>query len=351
MGSIQDAIVISVSVVSVDATKTMYGIPAIVGESTYSTKDSPKKYTSLATVGTDHGTSSKIYTAAEAIFAQGCKYLYAVAISAATPGSPTATEVETALATLALYAKNRLIHGVCLAGIHSDSTTLTAKLKTFADTNSVIFTVTNPDNATVSQITTAAAALSSANGYFLAHADTNQTGDIAAAALGLLSVLKPWISPKWKELTVDVNEFFTPTDVVSLEAAHINGVIDLGDDITRMSQALTTQEDGDPKFIDITRVKYYVAQVTQTAIAQYLLASEVVPYTAAGLKYIASEIKNAMEGLVSDGALAEYTVTMPSIDDIEPSDKADRRITGIKIKIKNAGAIQEMVIPITLEAI
>ena len=351
MGSIQDAIVIDVSVVSVDTTRTMYGTPAIVGESTYSTKDSPKKYTSLAAVGTDHGTSSKIYTAAKAIFAQGCKNLYAVSMTVATAGSPTATEVETALATLANYAKNRLIHGVCLAGISSDSTTLTAKLKTFADTNRVIFTVTNPNGATVAEITAAAPALSSANGYFLAHADTNQTGDVAAAALGLLSVLKPWVSPYWKEIVVGVDTFFTPDDGPTLEAARANYVIDLGDDVTRMSQAITTKDDGDPKFIDITRTKYYVAQVLQNAIAQYRIATEKIPYTATGLKYIAGEIKGAMESLVSLGALSEYTVTMPDIDDIDASDKADRRLTGVVIWARNAGDIQEFTIPLTLEAI
>lgn len=352
MPNIPGAVTINASVVAADPSLTMYGTPAIVGESTYATKDTPKKYTSLASVGTDHGTSSKIYLAAAAIFAQGVRNLYAVAISAATPGSPTATEVETALATLANYARDKLIHGVCLAGIHSDSSTLTAKLKTFADTYSVIFTVTNPNGATAATIAAAIPALSSANGYFVAHADADQTGDVAAAALGRISVLKPWVTPYWKEVTCDVNAFFTPDDLRTLEAARANCIVDLKNDgTTRFSEALTTQVDDEPRYLDITRLKYYMVQVLQTAIADYRIAAEKIPYTATGLKFIGSEIKNAMEGLVSDGALAEYTITLPNIDDIDEADKAQRRVTGISIWARNAGDMQGFTIPLTLEAI
>ncbi|PKG32191.1 hypothetical protein, partial [Methanoregula sp.] len=211
MGNIPDAIKINASVVPATRFVTQWGTPAIVGESTYATKDTPKLYTSIDAVKTDHGTSSKITVAATAIFAQGVRRLYAVAINAATPGTPTATEVETALATLDTYATSRLINGVCLAGIESDESALTAKLKTFADTNNVIFTVTNPNGATVANITSATPALSSANGFFLAHADSDQAGDVAAVALGLLMALKPWVSPFWKEVVTDVDAFFLPS--------------------------------------------------------------------------------------------------------------------------------------------
>lgn len=351
MGNIPDAITIDASVVPATRFATQWGTPAIVGESTYSTKDTPKLYTTIDAVKADHGTSTAITIAATAIFAQGVRRLYAVAITAATPGTPTATEVETTLDTLSTFASGRLINGVCLAGICSDQTTLTAKLKTFADANNVIFTVTNDNGATVSEITGAMAALSSANGFFLAHADTDQAGDVAAAALGLLMALKPWVSPFWKEIDADIDEFFLPSQGPTLETALANFVTDLGDGITRVSQGLTTQSAGNPKFIDITRTKYYMAAALQNAIASYRIATEKIPFTAAGLKYIEGELKAALENIRTLGAISEYSITMPLIGDIDPDDIQDRKLSGVYIWAKLAGDMQEFDLNLTPEAI
>jgi len=351
MGNIPDAITINVSVVPASRFATQWGAPAIVGESTYATKDTPKLYTSIDAVKADHGNSSAVSVAAAAVFAQGVRRLYAVAVTAAVPGTPTATEIETALATLTTYATGRLIHGVCLAGIESDSTTLTAKLKTFADTNSVIFTVTNPNAATVSDITGAMAALSSVNGFFLAHNDTDQAGDVAAAALGLIMSLKPWVSPYWKEIVTDVNAFFLPTQGPTLEAAKANYITNLGDGITRVSQGLCTKSDGVPKYIDITRTKYYCIQVLQNAIAAYRIATAKIPFTDAGLKFIEGEIRGAMEGIKANGAISEYSITMPKLDEIPDDDLQDRKLSGIYVWARLAGDIQEFDLNLTLEAI
>jgi hypothetical protein len=351
MGNISQAITINASVVAASTLLTQYGTPAIVGESTYSTKDTPKKYTALTTVGTDHGTSSKVYIAAEAAFAQGVRAIYVVAINASTAGTPTATEVEAALATLGAFATNHLITGICLAGIGSDKDTLTAKLKTFAEANGLIFTVTNTNGATAAEIVADVTALSSANGYFLAHADSDQTGDVAAAALGTLSVLKPWVTPYWKEITSDVNAYFAPSDGATLEAAKVNYILDLGDGVNRMSQALTTLTTGTPKYIDITRSKYYIALTLQNAIAQYRIATEKIPYTATGLKYIAGELSGALEKLISVGAISVYTVTMPDIDSIDAADIEDRKLTGVKVSGTLAGDMHAFEIDLTLEAI
>ncbi len=351
MGNIPDAIKINASVVPATRLSTQWGTPAIVGESTVVTKNTPKLYTSIDAVKTDHGTSSKITVAATAIFAQRVRRLYIVAISATTPGTPTASEVETALAALNTYATSRLINGVCLAGIESDETTLTAELKEFADANNLIFTVTNPNGATVANITGATTALSSPNGFFLAHADTDQAGDVAAVALGLLMALKPWISPFWKEVVTGVDTFFLPNEGPTLEAGKANYITDLGDGVTRISQGLTTKSDSSPKFIDITRTKYYIAQVLQNAIASYRIATEKIPYTAAGLKFIEGELKGAMESIKAAGAISDYTITMPQIDAISSADIQNRKLSGVHLWGKLAGDMQEFDMDLMLEAI
>ena len=351
MGSIKDAITINASVVPATQFVTQWGVPAIVGESTYATKDTPKLYTSVDAVKADHGASTAISVAATAIFAQGTRKLYAVAVTAAIPGSPTATEIETSLATLTAHATNGLINGVCLAGIESDATTLTAKLKAFADTNNLIFTVTNPNSATVSDITGATAALSSANGFFLAHADTNQAGDVAAVALGKLMALKPWVSPYWKQVVTDVDKFFAPADGPTIEAAEANYIIDIGDGLTRISQGICLKSDNNPKFIDITRTKYYIESVLQNAIASYRASTEKIPFTAAGLKFIEGELRGAMESVKSQGAIDNFTVTMPVYATLDPDDVSARKLTGIHVWARLAGDIQEFELDLTLEAI
>jgi len=352
MGTIPDAITINASIAPATRFVTQWGVPAIVGESTYATKNTPKAYTSLAAVKTDHGNSTAIAVAAAAIFAQGVRRLYAVSMTVSSAGSPTATEVETALATLTTYATGRLINGVCLAGIESDQTTLTAKLKAFADANNVIFTVTNANSASVATITGALAALSSANGFFLAHADTDQTGDVAAAALGLLMALKPWVSPYWKEIVLeDVDTFFLPSEGPTIETALANYVCDLGDGITRCSQGLTTKTDGIPKYIDVTRTKYYIVGVLQNAIAAYRIAAEKIPFTDTGIKFIEGELRGAMESVKSDGAISTYTITMPTLAEISDADLADRKLSGIEVWARLAGDIQEFDLDLVLEAI
>ncbi len=351
MPSIPNAITVTVNVVPATSHLTQWGVPAIVGESTYATKNTPKLYASLAEVQTDHGSASAVTAAAQAVFAQGVRRLYAVAATVAEAGSPTAGEIETALATLTNYAKNRLIHGVCLAGIFSDDAALTAKLKAFADARNLIFTVTNPAAASAATIADTTAALSSPNGFFLAHADAEYTGDVAAAALGVIMALKPWVSPYWKPIDCDVAAYFEPDDEPTLEAAGANYVTDLGDGVNRISNALLTQADGDPKFLDITRTKYYLVAAIQDAIASYRMATEKIPYTPAGLKFIEGEILEVMERVKTAGALSSYRVTMPDFDQILDDDMQARRLSGINIWARLAGEIHEFAINLTLEAI
>ena len=351
MPSIPNAITVTVNVVPATSHLTQWGVPAIVGESTYATKNTPKLYASLTEVKTDHGDTSAVTIAATAIFAQGVRRLYAVAATVSEAGSPTAAEIETALATLTNYAKNRLVHGVCLAGIYSDDADLTAKLKAFADAKSLIFTVTNPAGASAATIAGATEALSSPTGFYLAHADAEYTGDIAAAALGVIMALKPWVSPFWKAIDCDVAAYFDPDDEPTLEAAEVNYVTDLGDGVNRISNALLTQTDGNPKYLDITRTKYYLVAAIQDAIASYRMATEKIPFTPAGLKFIEGEIIETMERVKAAGALSSYRVTMPDFDQIPTEDLDDRRLSGILIWARMAGEIHEFALNLTLEAI
>lgn len=344
MPELGDAIKITVT----DATAAMpsreWGTPAIVGESAYATKEAPKLYYSLAAVKEDHGAETDISVAAAALFAQGVRKIYAVAIDAATAGSPTATEVGDALDTLAPYASEKLIHGVCLALITDGL--LLAKLKTFADANNVIFTATNAPGDTASAITTVASALSSGNGLYLAHADTDTTEDVAAAALGVIMTLRPWNTTFWRYINVAVNEYFAPGDVPTLEAAKINVITNRVDRVNRISNALTLS--GSPKFIDVTRTKYYAVTAIQNSVATLRLRMTKLPYTPAGLDYVRGAIAQALEGMVRTGALHTYTIAMPAFEDIPDADKANRVLQNVNINAVLAGDIHTFDLNLTV---
>jgi len=344
MPELGDAIKITVT----DATAAMpsreWGTPAIVGESTYATKETPKLYYSLADVKDDHGAATDISVAAAALFAQGVRKLYAVAIGAAAAGTPTVDEVEDTLDTLAPYASEKLIHGVCLAGITTSA--LLAKLKTFADANNVIFTATNALGDTVSAITTVASALSSANGFFLAHADTNTSEDVAAAALGVAMTLRPWNTTFWRYVNIGINEYFAPGDVPTLETAKVNVITNRIDRVNRISNALTLS--GSPKFIDVQRTKYYAVTAIQDSVATLRLRMTKLPYTPAGLDYVRGAIAQALEGMVRAGALHTYTVSMPAFEDILDADKTNRILKNVNINAVLAGDIQTFDLNLTV---
>ena len=343
MPELGDAIRITVT----DATAAMpsreWGTPAIVGESTYATKETPKLYYSLADVKRDHGTGSDISVAAAALFAQGVRKLYISAVDV-TAGEADANDVEAALTPLAPYAGQKLIHGVCLAG--NTKTTLLAKLKDFADANNVIFTATNAPGDTVGDITNAASDLSSGNGFYLAHADSDTTEDVSAAALGVLMTLRPWNTTFWRYINVAVNKYFAPGDVPTLEAAKVNVITNRVDRVNRISNALTLS--GSPKFIDVTRTKYYAVTAIQDSVASLRLRMAKLPYTPAGLDYVRGAIAQALEGMVRSGALHSYTIAMPAFEDIPDADKANRVLQNVNINAALAGDIHTFDLNLTV---
>ena len=348
MPELGDAIKITVT----DATAAMpsreWGTPAIVGESAYTTKETPKLYYSLADVKADHGgaagASTDITVAAADLFAQGVRKMYVVAIDATEAGAPVADEVAAALNTLTPYASEKLIHGVCLAMI--TETTLLAALKTFADANNVVFAVTNAPGDTVTAISNAASSLASGNGIYLAHADSTFTGDVAAAALGTLMTLRPWNTTFWRYINVAVTKYFAPGDVPTLETAKVNVITNRVDGVNRISNALTLS--GSPKFIDIVRTKYYAVTAIQDSVASLRLRMTKLPYTPAGLDYVRGAIAQALEGMVRSGALHSYAISLPPFEEIADADKANRVLKNVNIMAVLAGDIQTFDLNLTI---
>ena len=355
MPGIEDIVKVSTSLeVSAVPAKT-WGTPAVVGESSYATKNTPKLYSSLADVKADHGDDSDVTKAAAAIFAQGVRKLYAVSMEVATPGSPKPAEVEAALNSLADLALQKKVNGVCLAGIPSnqegsdDGTTnikLSTKLKAFADAYGVIFTVTNENGQAVDDIIADASNLASPNGYYLAHADPDTTEDVAAAALGVIMTRKPWETIAYRAINVGVNAYFSANDLATLESNKVNAIIQGPNGENRTSAGLTLS--GEPKFLDITRTRYYLETLIDDRLTSLRLRATKIPYTEAGLEYVRAAIASACEEAVRVGALASYNIVMPAFEDIPDDWKAQRILKNVSVTAVLAGEVETFELNLTI---
>ena len=340
MPDIGHAVTVNAALVSTPRGVTDWGTPVIVGESTFATKNTPKLYYTASAVHTEHGSTSDIGVAATSIFAQGVRKCYVVSVD---EGAPTAEEIETALATLTNYATEYLIDGVCLAGI--SDVDLLAKLKAFADANKIIFTATHAPGATVENILTIRSSVQSENGYFVAYADPKPVDDVAAVALGRLLTLKPWVSPLWRPVVMDTNVFFSPTDLVTLEAGNVNALISLSGKVC-LSNGLTTSST--PLYIDVTRAKYYITRQCQLAVANLRMQMEKIPYTQSGIDYVKGALGACLSDIQREGAITAFNVGVPAIESISESDRAARRLTGITVSVVLAGEIHTFSIDLSV---
>jgi len=342
MPDVKDAVKITSSVKSPSAAATQWGVPAIVGESTATDKDTPKRFVTLDSIETEHGGESDIYLGAVAMFAQGVREVYTVAIDADTAGTPTATEVETALGTLESYAASGTIAGAVLAAITASD--LLEELQTFADSNKVVFVATHAADATVSGIVTLAAGLESENGMVVAFKSVG-SDDVACAVLGAIMVHKPYHTLTWLKVNVDVDDYFSPTDVQSLETGRVNPVIYYKGE-NRLGNGLSLKST--VPYLDITRTRYYISGLLSEAVADGRLSAATIPYTKAGIEAVRGWLLSPLESLVKAGAISEYSIEMPDIENISDADKAARKLTGVLISVQIAGDIQTYELELTL---
>jgi len=347
MPNIADAIQITVTIENSAANAVEWGVPCIVGEqavvegaygSGLYAVNTPKLYTNAEAVKTDHG-EGDLYNACVVCFNQGVRKLYAMAVAFATPGTWVAETLTTSFASIHDLAVNGSFSGMCLAGTPSIAA-MTA-MKTWADTHNIVFTATNVPvadfHAGISTVVSDITALASRNGVYLACANTTGAGHIAAAALGVLMTLEPWISPYWDALNTTVTKDITRDDIVTIEAANGNGIVTITG-YPRFSNGKTTLG-GDYKYIDITRTQYYAMSRIKNSLIAFRLNMAKIPYTNAGIESVKTAIESPLETMKRAGAISEYSIVVPDIDDIAVEDKADRILSGVTVNCTIPGDI------------
>ena len=352
MPSVANAIVIRASVVPLAARSSQYGVAAVVGLSDADGKNTPREYTQLSTLLTDHGADTPVGVAATAAFENGVGSLYVVSISA-TADQPTADEVAAALDTLLPHVTTHDVAGVCLAGIYSDQPELLKKLAAFAETNQGIFTVTHPAGTEAADIVSAAKQIDRGHGMFVAHADLDFTGGIAAATLGQIMTLHPAYRIGWTAVDAAVTKYFSAADVETLETGRVNAVLLLRNDgrIYLSNQLTLTQQPEKSQYLDTLRKTQWIVSNLQDDLATFMLNTPYIRYDDVGFAYIEGQIMATLERLKGDNqVLSSYEIAMPKLADIPAASQRERVLTGIQILVKAPGDVQGMVIPLTVEA-
>lgn len=95
------------------------------------------------------------------------------------------------------------------------------------------------------------------------------------------------------------------------------------------------------RFVDVTRGIDWIVSEIQLDLYRYLYVNPKVPYTSTGLSGAKGTIEGAIMRGVTAGLVADDTpivVTMPSIDETDVNDRANRLVTGATFEFRLAGA-------------
>ena len=108
---------------------------------------------------------------------------------------------------------------------------------------------------------------------------------------------------------------------------------------------------GSGEYIDIIRGIDWLEAIIQTNVYNVLLNNEKVPFTDAGIQAVVAEINASLQAAADVGLIVSsddeddgYTVTAPAAADVSAADKAARSLTGVEFRATLQGAINKVTI-------
>ena len=335
-----DPITISTTVVSTVGRVSLYGDIAIVGTGAGGTKSDNEIQVcnNIVEVETYFGEDTNIATAAQQIFNQGVRE-----ISCIRAAGTSDTQLKAALDVI---AADEDIAFVVLANV------ICTASGQCAQHNSVIDKA--DDNNWVHLVGfsgTVVATLQTLGGYIKETVNSplvvaQSDDDIAAALTGAFAAKKPWDKMMWLEAEgVDVPCHFGKTDVTTFETGSVpmNVMIEkLSKDV--VSDGLTNQttpaaSGGTYNYIDITRTRYWLESLIEEKLENLMMESQ-IPYTNVGIAMVEAKIREACQEVVDDGGITEFSIDMPTCDEIDAADRAIRYLQNIIVNVQLTGHIQ-----------
>jgi hypothetical protein len=305
-----------------------FGIPLILATEKAAAY---KEYTELAAIGTDFTEASNTYKVAQAIFAQTPKVEKLAILGVAfTEGTTATTALTDALNTLRL-ANDDWYYLVSPA--HADAT-ITA-LSSWANANGKFYFASTSNK-------TLGTTLNGERTVLLVHPTP---GSFPAEAWVGMGAPRDVGSFTWtfKTLNGIAASGYTATDINSIEAAKGSTYIKEGG-VNITSKGITTSGE----YIDIIQGQDYItARMTENVFGS-LVNTDKVPYTPQGIAMIVAEMEKTFKDAHDMGIIAEdangkplYSVSVPNINDISSTDKANRLLPDIDWSATIAGAVED----------
>lgn len=316
-------------------TQSNFGLPLILATNAVVAY---AKYTTLAEVEVNFADTTNAYKMASAIFDQGLGEIAILGIDY-TSGTDPVTDLTDALETL--EATNDEWYFVLCEEQGDDEITEIAN--NYIASKKKIYVA---DTTTIGL----AATLTNERSIILYKDDI--TDFPASAWVGVGAKETPG-TQTWKFMTLSgISEDTTITEA-QITQLHTDGgnayVNALNKDYTSNGQCV------DNEFIDIVRTADYLESNITTNVFNLLVDSKKVPFTQDGINQIANEITKVLQESVTLGIIStdisgngEYTLTVPNINDISDTDKANRVLNGISANVVLSGAVHSTNITINL---
>jgi hypothetical protein len=312
--------------------KIGFGKPLIIGES--AAGSAYKNYADLAAVAVDFISTTEVYKAAQAIFAQGDNAPAEIAIITRKT-SETAETLSEAVARALLQDWQFLITTtaavadvVTVAGlIEADGTRQYA-----ARSNSLT------DLATIQ-------AGDYERTFVVYH--TTITNYPEAAWVGAAGSAAPGsLTWKFKALVGIVPMSITLTEMNAIHALGANTyVTKAGDNVTSEGKMVNGE------YIDIVHSEDYLIGSIQFGVQKLLNRMPKVPYTDNGIASIESAVRDVLQRAFNNGMIASdsdntplYGTTFKSRQEVDPADRAEREYNDGKFSFQLAGAIHKAAI-------
>ncbi len=144
---------------------------------------------------------------------------------------------------------------------------------------------------------------------------------------------------KFKTLSLITPDSLSATAITNLKAKNANFYEEVANINIVSSEAVVAGGE----FIDVIRGADWLQARMAERIYTRLVNSQKVPFTSQGIASIETDIRAQLDQAVALGFITDnYTVTVPSIDAIDPADKAVRFLTGITFVAILAGAIHKV---------
>lgn len=349
-----DAVKITTYFVAPTSSEVQYGVPLIIGTGNAVVAAEITYFDSLeALLSTyDAVNFANIASCATAITNNGVSRL-AVGVYV--------TSIDELYDLMNVESRVGNITSVVVAGLTLDSTSISViqpaskpKLVDVCDENDLIFVVVATPPSLVNMITPTTIAglrnsIISPNVYFVAYNDPAATTDVGGAVIGKMECVAPQVTMQWKDIICDVNSYFKNSELITLETAHVNGIIrDFG-----LSASYTTDkyvngvntENEVINDISVTRTIYAIKNEIQQGLITLRRNATKLGYTSTSLGLISSTIESILENnmfsaMNTIGMLSSYNVTIPSLSDISAEDKYNGVLTGIVVTGTLVGEIK-----------